>query len=144
MKLILITTLFSIALITSAKATSDDKLKIKVHGLRNNKGRIIIMIDNNEKAFKTPTEKDAYGIIVLEPQNKKVIITVDPVIPSNYAITVIHDENHNGKLDTNFLGIPTEGIGFSTPVSLSEEIKFNDIAVSKKKKELVIIIGIDY
>jgi uncharacterized protein (DUF2141 family) len=26
---------------------------------------------------------------------------------------VIHDENMNGKLDTNALGIPTEGCGFS-------------------------------
>ena len=33
--------------------------------------------------------------------------------PGTYALAVIHDENSNGKLDTNWLGIPTEGYGFS-------------------------------
>lgn len=33
--------------------------------------------------------------------------------PGTYAAAVIHDENSNGKLDTNFLGIPTEGYGIS-------------------------------
>lgn len=31
----------------------------------------------------------------------------------NYAIWIFHDENSNGKLDKNFLGIPTEKYGFS-------------------------------
>lgn len=30
-----------------------------------------------------------------------------------YAIAIYHDENDNGKLDTNFLGIPIEGSGAS-------------------------------
>lgn len=33
--------------------------------------------------------------------------------PGKYALAVIHDENMNGKLDANRLGIPTEGYGFS-------------------------------
>lgn len=28
-------------------------------------------------------------------------------------MAVVHDENMNGKLDTNWLGIPKEGYGFS-------------------------------
>jgi len=32
---------------------------------------------------------------------------------SKYAIAFFQDENGNGKLDTNLLGIPTEGFGFS-------------------------------
>lgn len=33
--------------------------------------------------------------------------------PGTYALAVYHDENGNGRLDTNFLGIPTERYGFS-------------------------------
>lgn len=33
--------------------------------------------------------------------------------PGTYAVQVMHDENGNGKLDTNFVGMPTEGYGFS-------------------------------
>src|SRR5450755_1266464 len=30
-----------------------------------------------------------------------------------YAISVFHDENSNGRLDTNLMGIPREGVGAS-------------------------------
>lgn len=33
--------------------------------------------------------------------------------PGGYAVAAYHDENGNGKLDTGFLGIPTEGLGAS-------------------------------
>ena len=33
--------------------------------------------------------------------------------PGTYALAVIHDENMDGKLDTNWLGVPREGYGFS-------------------------------
>ena len=35
-------------------------------------------------------------------------------VPSGrYALMVIHDENGNGTLDTNVIGMPVEGYGFS-------------------------------
>jgi len=33
--------------------------------------------------------------------------------PGTYALAVTHDENMNGKIDTNWLGVPKEGYGFS-------------------------------
>jgi uncharacterized protein (DUF2141 family) len=36
--------------------------------------------------------------------------------PGRYAAAIYHDTNNNGKLDTNFLGIPTESYGFSNNV----------------------------
>jgi len=35
------------------------------------------------------------------------------VAPGRYAVSVFHDENSNGKMDTNFIGIPREGVGAS-------------------------------
>jgi uncharacterized protein (DUF2141 family) len=35
------------------------------------------------------------------------------VAPGTYAVALFHDENDNGKLDTNFVGIPREGVGVS-------------------------------
>ena len=42
-----------------------------------------------------------------------VTVRVTGVPPGTYAAEVFHDENDNDKADQNFLGIPTEGIGFS-------------------------------
>jgi uncharacterized protein (DUF2141 family) len=39
--------------------------------------------------------------------------TFEGVAPGTYALAVVHDENDNGKLDTNFFGAPTEGYGVS-------------------------------
>ncbi len=35
------------------------------------------------------------------------------VPPGTYAAEAFHDENRNGVIDKNFLGFPTEGMGFS-------------------------------
>ena len=39
--------------------------------------------------------------------------TVHDLPAGRYAIKLYHDANANGKLDSNRLGIPTEGYGFS-------------------------------
>lgn len=33
--------------------------------------------------------------------------------PGSYAVLITHDENGNGQLDTNAMGMPLEGYGFS-------------------------------
>jgi uncharacterized protein (DUF2141 family) len=40
-------------------------------------------------------------------------IVIQDLPAGNYAIASYHDENGNGKLDTNALGMPEEGYGFS-------------------------------
>ena len=41
------------------------------------------------------------------------LVTVPGVPPGDYGAQAFHDENSNDKLDTGFLGIPKEGVGFS-------------------------------
>jgi uncharacterized protein (DUF2141 family) len=43
----------------------------------------------------------------------KASVTFERVPYGTYAVKVFHDENSNGELDTNFVGFPTEGFGFS-------------------------------
>jgi uncharacterized protein (DUF2141 family) len=33
--------------------------------------------------------------------------------PGRYSVAVFHDENANGRVDKNFVGLPSEGFGFS-------------------------------
>ena len=66
--------------------------------------------------------------------------------PGTYALAVIQDENSNGKLDTNLLGIPTEGYGFfkrchglvlGTPL-------FSDASFSYNEQSLDMTITLHY
>lgn len=68
------------------------------------------------------------------------------VPPGTYAVSVMHDENDNQKLDKNFLGIPTEGYGvsnnkthaMSTPTW--EECRF----VVERGKDVGLAVGLRY
>ena len=51
--------------------------------------------------------------MVLKIQEAQARCDFENIPPGKYAIAVIHDENMNGKLDANWLGIPKEGYGFS-------------------------------
>ncbi len=56
-----------------------------------------------------------------------VTVRFDSLAPGPKAVRLFHDENSNGKLDTNFFGIPSEGYGFSNnPRSRFGEPSFKD------------------
>ena len=48
-----------------------------------------------------------------EPAAPKVVLVYRNLPAGPYALSVFHDENGNGKLDTNVAGIPLERYGFS-------------------------------
>lgn len=45
--------------------------------------------------------------------DKKAVCEFSGITAGTYAVSVFHDENSNGKLDTKFMGIPREGVGAS-------------------------------
>ena len=80
-------------------------LTIEINNLRNNNGEVILeLCDENEKMITGFSEK-----IV----DNKCIIMVKNLQPGKYALKYFHDENSDKKLNTNILGIPKEGYGFS-------------------------------
>ena len=52
-----------------------------------------------------------------------------PVPEGQIAVRLFHDENGNGKLDTNMLGIPREGYGFSKNPRVMGPASFEDAAL---------------
>jgi uncharacterized protein (DUF2141 family) len=49
--------------------------------------------------------------------------------PGEYAFTVYHDVNSNGKVDVNLVGYPTEPLAFSRPFRLTFRApRFNEIS----------------
>ena len=60
--------------------------------------------------------RSATHVMVIKVRQTQARCDFADIPPGRYALAVIHDENMNGKLDTNRLGIPTEGYGFSNDV----------------------------
>ena len=59
-----------------------------------------------------------------------VEVTVHKLPPGRYALRSFHDSNGNGELDSNALGIPREGYGFSNDAGARGPARFDDAAVS--------------
>ena len=69
----------------------------------------------------------------------------EDIPPGTYALAVVHDENFNGKLDTNFLGIPTEGYGFSNDATAALGApSFSAASFSYDGQNLDLTIGLNY
>ena len=80
-------------------------LKIVIRNLENSKGQIIIDFrDGDNKILKAQ-----FGKII----DKQCVVTINNLKTEKYLFKYFHDENENKKLDTNFIGIPKEGYGFS-------------------------------
>lgn len=60
------------------------------------------------------------------PSGDTQAFTFKDVAPGRYAVMVTHDENGNGKLDTNMLGMPTEGYGFSNNPRVMRKPTFDE------------------
>jgi uncharacterized protein (DUF2141 family) len=100
------------SLAAGADTPEPTRLTIAVSGFRNDKGQAGVAVFRSPKGFPSDHSQAAVGR-ALPIRDGKVRLTIDRLPPGRYAILVLHDENANGKMDTNLLGIPVEGYGVS-------------------------------
>ena len=87
---------------------------IVVHAdaLSTNQGSVHCALYANEKGF--PTEpKYALARVKVQPRDKAATCAFLDVKAGRYAVALWHDVNNNGKVDSNWLGIPNEPVGAS-------------------------------
>jgi uncharacterized protein (DUF2141 family) len=100
--------ILSFVVFSVAETHAQSTLRVKVSGIRKTEGTIRVGLFDNEKDFL----KNAIEGKVIKADKNEVTVLFNDLKPGVYAISVIHDENENEKLDTNFLGIPKEGFAF--------------------------------
>jgi uncharacterized protein (DUF2141 family) len=97
-----------IALAATTFASGQGKLEVKVKNIRAEKGNIRVGLFNNEKDF---LQKAIEGKVI-KATGTEVTVVFENLPKGDYAISVLHDENDNGEMDSNFVGIPKEGFAF--------------------------------
>jgi uncharacterized protein (DUF2141 family) len=113
---LLLAAAFLLGFCVSACEAAD--LTVTVQNLRSNQGQVLICVFSAENSdtgefpdcLKGRPVRTAKGMI----SAGKAVMKFDGLKDGIYAVAITHDENGNGQLDTNFLGIPTEGVGVST------------------------------
>jgi uncharacterized protein (DUF2141 family) len=132
-----------ILLIYSFAFSQTGKIFLEISGFKNNKGLVRIVLFNQSKGF--PSEYK-YGLVSKsQPVDTSFIsVTFDSISYGAYAVSVLHDENKNGEMDTNILGIPREGYGVSNNVNPKmRSPRFDEALFSLKNpiKKLKIILN---
>lgn len=110
--------LLSILLLVAATVISrvtENKLSLSITDLRNNKGHVLISVYKDGVGYPEEVDK-AVRRAKLTITNKIATVSFEGLTSGNYAIAILHDENDDGKMNTNFLGLPKEGYGFSNNV----------------------------
>ncbi|MEZ4384179.1 MAG: DUF2141 domain-containing protein [Nannocystaceae bacterium] len=126
-KLRLVPSLLALALVAVAPAgaalalAADDSgvapievadVGVRMSGFRSDEGKVMVALFRGSDGFPSSPDK-AYRSAITKIRGGRASVDFIDLPPGEYAISVIHDENNNDTLDTNFLGIPKEGIGTS-------------------------------
>lgn len=85
-------------------------LTVNVSGAVNEKGAIGVALHNTAKTFP---EGESFRRQIISADTKPLTVYFKNLPAGTYAISLMHDENENGILDRNFVGMPTEYYGFS-------------------------------
>lgn len=87
------------------------ELHLVIQGLRNTNGIVRLCLTRNPSHFPD-CNADPAAVKRSLPAARAGAIHLTGLAPGTYALSVIHDENSNGRLD-RMMAIPREGFGFS-------------------------------
>lgn len=87
-------------------------VNVTVEGLRNSNGVVTLTLYPDDPARFLKPRGSLYVTKATARQGLAHVCIYIPE-PGAYGLALYHDENANGKIDRNGLGIPKEGFGFS-------------------------------
>jgi uncharacterized protein (DUF2141 family) len=94
------------------EAAKTGDLKVMITNLDSDKGYLIVGLINSVEQFSTDVLpfRSVETVPIVDGRAQTLF---EDIRYGTYAVKTFHDENSNGKLDTNFVGFPKEGFGFS-------------------------------
>jgi uncharacterized protein (DUF2141 family) len=99
------------------------ELTVSITNIRTDKGELLVSVVNSDAGWNNQAKPVAATKVAAT--GKDSVLRFD--LPAgSYAVQVMHDENGNGKLDTNFIGIPSEGYGFSNNPQVMRKAYFSE------------------
>ena len=130
---------------TPASPEPLNEIRVVAQGLKDSKGKMFCELFEAANAKDYPTKPEHAAMKTVAPiADKAATCTFSGVKPGTYAVAVFHDVNDNGKLDTGFLGIPTEPTGASNDARGSMgPPKFKDAQFGYSGGTLVLRVKLD-
>jgi uncharacterized protein (DUF2141 family) len=107
--------MLALSVLAYAQPAQPHQIDVEITGLHSDKGQIRCALFASSDGFPKDSGK-AVAHTSTTISGGHASCGFDGLAPGTYAISVFHDENGNGKLDTNFIGMPREGVGSSNNV----------------------------
>ncbi|MFT3669573.1 MAG: DUF2141 domain-containing protein [Pseudoxanthomonas sp.] len=99
------------ALFAASATAQAAELTVVLHDVRAQTGLIkVALVDSQAGWDGQAAPVQATGA---PPSGGQATFVFKDLKPGAYAVLITHDENGNGQLDTNAMGMPLEGYGFS-------------------------------
>lgn len=89
--------------------TKGNSIVVTVNNIKNTNGKIILSLHNESTFMKS----NALQSVETKIEGDVATATFKNVLPGEYAIMVVHDENNNNKMDFELNGMPKESYGMS-------------------------------
>jgi len=130
----------------NAQTKATGTLTVRVGGARNTKGKIGVTLFQDAQGFPDDTSKAIrQQSVEIDPNTMSAQVIFKDLPQGTVAVSVLHDENGNGKMDKNFVGIPKEGYGASNnPKKKRRAPTFDEAKFSLNNTEQTIEITLVY
>lgn len=102
--------IMAICVLSGPGAALAADLQLSIHHAPTASARMYVALFDNAESM-TANRPTASRIVDI--QGNPTLVTFRGLDNGNYAFIAFADENANGKLDTNLIGMPTERYGFS-------------------------------
>lgn len=124
-----------LAKMVRADAPEEGVLSIDITGTKNEKGNLVAFLWDQPKGFPSDSKKKIAMVRVRATKESCSIRFEKLQLNQFYAVSVMHDENANGEMDYNLVGIPKEGYATSrnVPHSMFGPPKFQDASFKFSK-----------
>ena len=100
----------ALPLCSGAVLPTGTSVAIALEGQRSDRGMLLLCLTPNPRKFPDCTGDPAARRLTIPATDR--VAQFEDMTPGDYAVSLIHDENGNGRMDVT-LGIPREGYGFS-------------------------------
>jgi uncharacterized protein (DUF2141 family) len=115
--------MFLMALLGLASPACAERVSVALEGVKETRGSIVVCLWDKKNGFPNCEKGNPLKRIVLPASASAA--TFESVPAGTYAVSAFHDANGNGKLDTNFIGIPREAVGMSNNPRIMGPPRFN-------------------
>ncbi len=113
----------------SGDGAAGGPVSVRISGLAAGKGYLNFEVVDSEQAWKA----SGNPLVAVRARVTAATMRFDlhDLPPGKIAIRLFQDEDGNGKLNRNLVGVPTEGYGFSGKPSMMGPPSFADATVAR-------------